>query len=104
MEDLIKKLLEVDSAAREKVSSAEKERAGLASDLEQKKKSMHDELEKNFARELEKKKKQAQEIIENDYSPEKTAQSNKAITDRLDALYEENKDEWVRMLVERVIS
>lgn len=104
MEDLIKKLIEVDKAAREKVDAAVKERNDLLSEIADRKKTMREEFQSSFEKELEKKKNLAKETIEKDYSPEKTAQKNSEITQKLDAVFEEKCESWVKEIVERAIS
>lgn len=100
MQDMIKRIVDMDKRARELTEEARSRRAGSTEAVARKK----EEVRKNYI-DLAQKRIEAIERSEmrdaQEYWEEIEAK-HAGIADRLDLAYEENKDEWVSELVERV--
>ncbi len=102
MENMIQKILEIDTKAREMTAKSEAVRTEAKSSLNHKKEEMRRQFtEKMQARiaEFEKsERKAAEEQIE------KNSEQSKAVMEQLNRTYEDKAEEWVDMLFKRSIS
>lgn len=102
MEDIIKKLLEVDKNARMKVADAKAKKADVMSEIEAKRAEMKKSSEQEFATRSQQIRQQAYEEFEKEYSQQKVDEKRKKATDELQELYNKNRDRWVREIFERI--
>lgn len=102
MDDLIKKLIEVDRTARKSVENAAGARVAAVRELDEKKQKLREENDREFLEQSEKMKKAALSELE---ETEKTiAEKEKEVVARLSAVFEENCDRWVNEAVENIIN
>lgn len=102
MDDLIKKLIEVDRTARKSVENAAGARVAAVRELDEKKQKLREENDREFLEQSEKMKKAALSELE---GTEKTiAEKEKEVVARLSAVFEENCDRWVNEAVENIIN
>ena len=101
MDDLIKKLIEVDRTARKSVENAAGARVAAVRELDEKKQKLREENDREFLEQSEEMKKAALSELE---ETEKTiAEKEKEVVARLSAVFEENSDRWVNEAVENII-
>ena len=102
MDDLIKKLIEVDRMARKSVENAAGARVAAVRELDEKKQKLREENDREFLEQSEEMKKAALSELE---ETEKTiAEKEKEVVARLSAVFEENCDRWVNEAVENIIN
>ncbi len=102
MDDLIKKLIEVDRTARKSVENAAGARVAAVRELDEKKQKLREENDREFLEQSEIMKKAALSELE---ETEKTiTEKEKEVVARLSAVFEENCDRWVNEAVENIIN
>ncbi len=102
MEEILKKLIDIDKNARSQVKNANEASAKAVEEFDLKKQNLKEENKLKFTSMLEaerKKQKASLESIEKEIE-----QSRLRIINELNALYEKNGEQWVDMLVKNVIS
>lgn len=100
MDELIKKLIEVDKTARKSVENAAQSRVDAVRELDEKKQQLQRENEHEFAEKAEKMKSDAASELE---KAEKTiAEKEKAVAERLTKVFEECCEQWVDEAVEGI--
>lgn len=102
MDDLIKKLIEVDRAARKSVENAAQARVAAVRELDEKKQMLKEKNNREFLRQSEEMKKAA--LSEFEKTEKVIAEKEKAVVERLSAVFEENCDRWVNEAVENIIN
>jgi len=102
LEEILKKLIDIDKNARSQVKNANEASAKAVEEFDLKKQNLKEENKLKFTAMLEaerKKQKASLESIEKEIE-----QSRLRIINELNALYEKNGEQWVDMLVKNVIS
>lgn len=102
MDDLIKKLIEVDRTARKSVENAAGMRVAAVKELDEKKQRLREENNSEFLEQSEKMKKAA--LLELQETEKTIAEKEKAAVERLSAVFEKNCDRWVNEAVENIIN
>ncbi len=102
MTDLLKEIIDVDKAARERVAAAQKERSEAYV-------AVSSQREALIAEEKQKALAQAEEISRENRAAARAAletvrEKNKAILDKMNRQYAENKERWVAGIVDGVLS
>ncbi len=100
MDNLIRELVQVDKQARLRVSKAKKQRAVALEQLEHDKALVREENEAALASYLEAQK-AAQSQSREDALRRLEADSDRVIAE-LDKTYQENREDWVRVIVDSV--
>lgn len=103
MEDLIKKLIQVDEDARQKVADAEKARADVVNLLLEKKQELTNQAEAKFDKDLAQAQQNEQQRIDNAFSEDNLKVSNQKIIDKLEKNYNENCEQWVQGIINNVV-
>ncbi len=102
MDDLIKKLIEVDRTARKSVENAAEGRVAAVKELDEKKQKLREENDREFLEQAEKMKKAA--LSELEETEKAIAEKEEAAVVRLSAVFEKNCDRWVNEAVENIIN
>lgn len=102
MDDLIKKLIEVDRTARKSVENAAEARVAAVKELDEKKQKLREENDREFLEQAEKMKKAA--LSEFEETEKAIAEKEEAAVVRLCAVFEKNCDRWVNEAVENIIN
>lgn len=101
VDELINRLIEVDRQARERVDEAKSKRAKAVEELDSKKQQLKEENEQSFKAFVESKKAQCNEVLAKAKS--EIEEKEQAVVANLDRIYAEKCDEWVDLIVARVI-
>ena len=102
MENLINQLIDVDKQARRRVSAAKKDRAAAMDSLEDVKQKLKTENDARFAEFVdEENARRAQEL---ETAKSQVEEAQKACLARLDAVVQENCEQWVDDVVKGVLS
>lgn len=101
MDDLIKKLIEVDKTARKSVENAAASRVAAVKELDEKKQQLREENDREFLMESDKMKKEAS--LELERAEKAIAEKENAVAAGLSAVYKENCDRWVNDAVKSII-
>lgn len=96
MEEVISKLIEVDKAARKRVSKAKKQSLKAGELLEEKKLSLAEENENKFKASLESIRHGQEEIIQK--QKELIEADTQTKLEKLEQKYNENKDNWIQTI------
>lgn len=102
MQDMLKKIIEMDEQARLVKEQANKEKAATEQEIIETKKRIYDDY-------IERAKDRVRKNLEVDKANaekewEKTSLKHQATSENLDKMYEENRDLWVDQIVSRVIN
>ena len=103
MQDIIKKLIEVDKVAREKIENARAKRTDVMSEIEKKRSGIKLKTEEDFRRLSLENRNKATEEFERKYSDDIVSSENAEAIKRLDSIYENNREKWSREIFNRVI-
>ncbi len=101
MDDLIKKLIEVDKSARKSVENAGASRVAAVQELDERKQTLRRENESEFLSQSEKMKEEAQ--LELEMAEKAVAEKERAVEAELSSVYEKNCDRWVKEAVSSII-
>lgn len=101
MEELLKKLIELDRLARESVAGAEQARADVLYELDEKKLRLKQKKEAECAAALESERKKQSEILQK--AQKDISDSCKRKIDALNERYNEKHGEWTEMIFKNVI-
>lgn len=93
MDELIKKLIEVDKTARKSVENAAQSRVDAVRELDEKKRQLQKDNEQEFAEKSEKMKNDA--LSELEKAEKAIAKKEKAVAARLTRVFEESCEQWV---------
>lgn len=100
MEDILKKLIDIDKNARAQVKSANEASAAAVEEFDRKKQKLKEENEVKFASMLEKEKQKQKATLE---SVEKEIEQTRLrIIGEFNSLYDEKGEQWVSSIVENV--
>lgn len=102
MDDLIRKLVEVDRTARKSVENAAGARVAAVRELDEKKQKLREQNESEFLAQSEKMNREA--LLELEETEKAIAEKEKEVASRLCAVFEENCDRWVNEAVENIIN
>lgn len=103
MEEIIRKLIAVDKAAREKVEKVEEKRDALAAGMSELKEEAIVKAQKDFSHQLDLKKSEIRAQLEREFSKEILALEDERVMAEMDRLFEEKKDEWVKEIFEKTV-
>lgn len=101
MEDMIKKILEIDAKAREMTAKSEAMRTEAKSSINQKKEELRREFNENMQARIVKFEKSERQAAENQVK--ENDEQNKAVMDNLNKVYENNVENWINTLFEKSI-
>ena len=101
MQNLIKKILEMDEEARKVTDKAKKEKEMSQQVIEKESEEIHKKYILDVNEKIQLKRKEAQSIIEKEEKRIKSEQ--KIISDKLDSDYKNNGDKWVNNIVNEVL-
>ncbi|MDO4380056.1 MAG: hypothetical protein Q4D20_04195 [Clostridia bacterium] len=101
MDDLIKKLIEVDKTARKSVENAAASRVAAVKELDEKKQKLREENDREFLLQSEKMKKDS--LAELESAEKAIAEKENAAAEELSAVYKENCERWVSEAVQNII-
>lgn len=102
MDDLIKKLIEVDKTARKSVENAAASRVAAVKELDEKKQKLREDNDREFLLQSEKMKKEA--LLELEKAEKAIAEKENTVAAGLSAVYKENCDRWVNDAVKNIIN
>lgn len=102
MEEIIKKLIEVDKSARERVEKAQAKKADVVGEIDSKRSEMKKSTEEAFALRSQQIRQQAYEQFEKQYSQDKVDQARQEAIRELENSYSQNREKWVREIFERI--
>ncbi len=100
MDNLIKELVQVDKQARQRVAKAKKQRAVALEQLERDKADVRAENEASLASFVEQQK--LEKETERAAALEALERQNALVIKQLDARYAQNREQWVRSVVDAV--
>ncbi|MCM1545097.1 MAG: hypothetical protein NC110_07360 [Ruminococcus sp.] len=98
MEDILKKLIDIDKNARTLVKSANEESVKAIDELNSKKQKLKEENEVKFASMLEQEK--AKQKVSVESAAKKIEQTKNEVIEKFNALYDEKGEQWVSRIVE----
>lgn len=101
MDELIKKLIEVDKAARKSVENAAQSRLDAVRELDERKQKLREENEREFLEISEKMKNDAFSELER--AEKSIAEKEAAVAAHLTKAFEENSEKWVSDAVAGII-
>ncbi len=101
MENMIKRILEIDSKAREMTAKAEATRTEVKASIKQKKNDLREEYMAKMQAKIADFEKNEHEEAKS--KMEENDKHNNEVLNRLNDLYKEKSDEWVETLFERSI-
>lgn len=102
MDDLIKKLIEVDKTARKSVENAAASRVAAVKELDEKKQKLREDNDREFLLQAEKMKEEAS--LELEKAEKAIAEKENTVAAGLSAVYRENCDRWVENAVNNIIN
>ncbi len=100
MEDMIKRIVDMDKKAREITEAAEQEKAAAEKEIGEKAAQLREEYLSKARRRIQVNREMEQRIAEEEWA--KTKVQYEEQMNRLNTLYAEHGDEWVRAVVDAV--
>ncbi|MBR2316051.1 MAG: hypothetical protein IKA56_05340 [Clostridia bacterium] len=101
MENMLKKIIVADKTAQETVEKSEEQRRNVEEKILQAKEQFEIRYSEETEAKLDELRKEKQKILEEE--KEKNKQATQEQLDRLEKICEENMEQWVKSIVERVI-
>ncbi len=102
MEDMIKRIVDMDKKAREITEAAEREKAESEKEIREKASQLREDYLARARRRIQINRETERQIAQQEW--EKTKAHYEGQLDRMNALYAERGDEWIRGIVDAVIS
>ena len=103
MQEIIKKLIEVDKNARKKIENARSQRADVMGEIEKKRSEIKLKTQQDFNRLSQENREKATEEFEKKYSEDVVKKENEQAIKKLDSIYELNREKWTEEIFHRVI-
>ena len=100
MQDMIKEIVDMDRKAREITDAAQLEKVNSEKEVAERRERIREEYLARARKRIALNEPQERAAAEEEWKGK--AARNQALSQRLDALYEEKGDEWVRTIVARV--
>ena len=101
MENMIKRIVEMDEKARELTQDAQRAKVDSAADIAIKKQQMRDEYPDRARKRIKVNEKTEQEAADAEWK--KTEQKYKDLAQQMDETYNTHHEEWVKQIVSHVI-
>lgn len=102
MDDMIKLILDMDSKARKITEDAERTKIATAQNLNLRKEELKKHYLEQARQRVEKNAETEREAMQDNWK--KTQSNYAAQLEELDKIYKENGDQWVKEIVQRVVS